>query len=120
MRNECMRILVLDDDRAITGVIEDVLRPVCALTIANSFDEAAAALCMNHYDLFLCDYMIDGLPSTLFLEAVALRHPSLRCVLMTGSPRHEWNGMLVRGVVVAALSKPFDLNQLRAVIRSNQ
>ena len=59
---------------------------------------------------------LGGGVSTLFLETVAVRHPAVRRVLMSGSPHREWHSILDRGVVVATLAKPFDLNQLWAVI----
>jgi two-component system, cell cycle response regulator CpdR len=117
---ERLHILVLDDDPVITELIADVLGAECSVTVANTIDEASAALELGDYDLLLCDLMIDSVVSTAFLETVAARRPALRRVLISGSPNHEWQGMLERGVVVAALSKPFESNELWAVIRSNE
>ncbi|MCU1278009.1 MAG: hypothetical protein JWM53_1555 [bacterium] len=120
MSGERLHILVLDDDPAIIELIEDVLGAECAITVANTIDEASAALEVGYYDILLCDLMTDGVVSTAFLDTVAARHPALRRVLMSGCPTHEWQGMLDRSVVVAALSKPFELTELWAVIRSNE
>src|ERR1700744_4339856 len=116
MSGERLHILVLDDDPTITDLVEDVLGADCSITIANTIDDARAALEAGQYEVLLCDYVLDGASSTAFLESVAVHHPALRRVLMTGTSNAEWRDMLDRGVVVSALSKPFDLNQLWAVI----
>lgn len=116
MSRKRLRILVLDDDRSITDLLADLLEPLFAITVANSFDEGQAALAKRRYDIFLCDYLVDGVASTAFLTSVAARHPGLRRVLMSGSPLRDWREMLARGVVVAALAKPFTLDELCAVI----
>ena len=115
-----LRVLILDDDPAITELLADLLASDCAVTIANQIDAAMAALDIDGTDLLLCDYRLDGAPSTGFLEAVALRYPTVRRVLMTGSPSREWQPILDRGLVVAALIKPFGLNQLWALLRPNE
>jgi CheY-like chemotaxis protein len=55
LRGERLHILVLDDDPAITEVIEDVLGAECSITVANTIDEASAALEVACYDVLLCD-----------------------------------------------------------------
>lgn len=114
-------IMVVDDDPSITQTIEDILGlrcAACSVAVANSIDEASAELASGSPDTLLCDYMIDGVASTAFLETTAERFPALRRILMTGSPRREWQDLLSRGVVGAVLTKPFELSQLWSAICS--
>jgi DNA-binding NtrC family response regulator len=123
MDGERLHIVVLDDDPDVTVLIEEGLGSICtgcAITVTNSIEDASAALEVGRNDVLLSDYRIGRGVSTEFLETMAVRHPELRRVLMSGSPSAEWQGMLDRGVVGAALAKPFDLNQLWAVLRSDE
>jgi DNA-binding NtrC family response regulator len=117
MEDERLRVLVVDDDWTITGMLEDILGRTCSVEVAHSVGEARRALQERAFDVLFCDWILDDVPSRGFLGRVAADHPSLRRVLMTGSPGHEWRDLLDGGVVCSALAKPFDLGALWAQLR---
>ncbi|WP_051184955.1 response regulator [Desulfatiglans anilini] len=59
-RLEGKKVLIVDDEPDVLDSLEDLL-PMCSITAASTFDEAAELLNTRHYDLAVLDIMgVDG------------------------------------------------------------
>ena len=73
------RILVIDDEIQVSGLMSDVLETQGAvIDRANSGFEAIRQIQNNTYDLFICDQHMPGLSGENVYWSVNLENPELR------------------------------------------
>lgn len=103
-----LRIIVLDDDVDVADGICDVLG-VNRHVARAVYDLPAAwgALGAAAVDVLVADYHIGVADSGVLLASVRLRLPRVGRVLISASPPGDWRHLVERGVVHAALKKPF-------------
>ena len=110
------KVLVVDDEPAITGLLELALeRAGYRVRIANSGHEALRAALADPPDVVLMDICMPDMSGEQVLREM-LRHPELSrvpVVLATGEIDPE---PAVRGF--SLLFKPFDLRQLYATVKA--
>ena len=116
MEPQTHRILVVDDEKGVRGLVAAVLtRAGFAVTQAGDAREAIAACDRESYDLLLSDIRMPGMNGHGLAQWVASRHPETRTALMTAydadclecpySPR------------CTILSKPFRAAELVSFVR---
>jgi len=114
-----LSILVVEDDRPINMLLSSLLKRE-GYRVDSAFDglEAMRMFKPAEHDIVLTDL---GLPLMNGWELTAALHeqvPDLPVVIITGFGNGDWNEAFLRKQgVVAVLSKPFDKEQLRAVLR---
>lgn len=112
------RVLVVDDDKVITSALRRVLANEHDVTVTNDPAEALALVRDGReFDAILCDLLMPGMTGVQLYRAIAEMAPlqAARTVLMTGgSVPREAVELIARGM--PTLPKPFDLEQLRAVL----
>jgi len=113
-----MRILVVDDEPAVRGVISSMLmRSGAEVVTASSRAEAIERLQADRFDWVVLDYSLpDGTGLDILKEASA-RQPGVRAVMVTGEAdvarlREE----ALRLGAEEVLRKPFCLHELLRVI----
>jgi DNA-binding NtrC family response regulator len=111
------RVLILDDDEDFARSLHEVLElHHHEVRVAHDLEAARSELDARPPDVFLVDLFIGTVRSDELLAAVHQTMPWVRCVLISGSDRSAWNHLLERGVVEAALTKPFDTDRLVALM----
>jgi hypothetical protein len=70
--------------------------------------------------VFVADFWIGTEQSTGLLTIVRLVFVETRCVLISGSPRHEWAPLVDRKLVEDVLTKPFDALDLVALVEGSR
>ena len=113
-------VLVLDDEQPVLDLVGEVLQnagfKVTALRDAAAGLEQART---RRFDLILCDWKMPGMSGRQFFEQLREATPAAaaRVVFMTGDVLGAATQDYLRECGKTCLSKPFTLQQLRAVIR---
>ena len=113
------RILLVEDDEAVRRFVRRVLdRAGYAVHVARSAEEGLGiAESEGAFDLLLTDVILPGRNGRELYEEMAARQPGLRALFMSGYSHDVLgDGGLPRGTQF--LSKPFELNELMAQVRS--
>ncbi len=108
------RILVVDDEPNIVGLLDDVVggRIPCQIIKADSMASARNVLKTQGVELMVADVNLpDGL-GTQLLEELKYYQPSARAVMITGKPSMNGAITAIRGGAVDFLAKPFNADQL--------
>ncbi|MBF4601622.1 response regulator transcription factor [Frigoribacterium sp. VKM Ac-1396] len=114
-----MRVLVVDDERALADlVVSGLARQAMAVDVAYRGDDADEMLAVNDYDVVVLDRDLPGLHGDVVARRVAERGDSTRILMLTAA------GDLpdrVAGLELGAddyLPKPFDYPELVARVRA--
>jgi PAS domain S-box-containing protein len=113
------RILVIDDEELVGRAIARGLREH-AVTIEQQPEAALTMLASkpDAYDLVLCDLMMPSMSGMDLYQQLQARQPSVaeKIVFITGDTFAEQSEQFLANVPNAALTKPFDFEQLRALV----
>ena len=118
MRQEQVRVLVVDDEPSICKALTIALQRAGYDTLsAQSGDSALALLASEHVDVMLIDLRIPDTRGDVVFELAAATHPHLRhqTVFMTGDIS-ERGVQLVTWCKCPLLRKPFELKEMVAAI----
>jgi PAS domain S-box-containing protein len=115
------RVLVIDDEPALTKILERLLARDCEVVVTNQGREAIALLVdpdQPAFDVILCDLMMPEPGGEAVYAQVTSKRPELaaRFVFMTGGAFTPQGRHFLDTVAAPVLEKPFDLGRLRAVV----
>lgn len=111
------RVLVVDDEPPIRELLREALTMWgYAADVAPDGTAALGRLEDGSYNLVVTDLAMPGASGWEVVEAVQARNLAAAVVVMTGSPTRG-DGDRARERGVALLEKPFQLHELRTVIR---
>jgi len=108
-------LLLVDDDRFMLGVLNDMLtgEPYRVLS-AQSGEEALALLATEPVDVILCDQAMPGMRGTDVLAEAARRYPKTVRLMLSGQPDlREIEAAIAAGVADEHYIKPVSAGQLR-------
>ena len=113
------RILVVDDEPDVAGVLIDLLK--AAHEQVETVSEGRAALeklGQAEYDLILCDVRMPGLDGPDLYKVLGKTHPQLlsRFVFLTGDTLNPESREFVQQTGAPCLGKPFDFDEVYRVI----
>jgi two-component system, cell cycle response regulator CpdR len=113
------RILLVDDDAEIRGIMADVLcrgghRVTCACDGKAGWD----ALCMDHFDVLITDHDMPKLSGLDLLRRLRSAHLNLPVVFISGSIPSEDPDLFRCLPPGVTLEKPFSLKALLRTIQS--
>ena len=114
-----IRILVVDDEPDVAGVLTDLLKSQSAqVEGASGGHEALERLERADYDILLCDVRMPGLDGPGLYQALSARHPQLlsRFVFLTGDTLNPESSEFVRRTGAPCINKPFDFDEVYRVI----
>ena len=113
-------ILIVDDDRAITLVLAQILS-ADGLDVETAGDGLAALdkLQARSYDVVVTDVRMPRLDGPGLYRVLAQRHPALtrRVIFITGDGLAVETRHFLDQVDAPTLHKPFDIAELRRVVR---
>jgi len=115
--NQGISILIVDDDKALLGVLRSVLESEGHhVEVVPSAFEALQRLERERYHLVLVDLKMRRMNGLELLEHERLRAGGARMVIMTAYPSVETAVQAMRQGAFDYLVKPFKLAELRAVV----
>lgn len=118
MLSEKPQILVADDEANLRRVLEAQLtREGYEVHLAEDGERALEILRENHVDLVISDLRMPKLGGMDLLRAVAAERPTLPVVLITAHGSVETAVEALRGGAFDYITKPFDQDELRGVVR---
>jgi DNA-binding response OmpR family regulator len=113
------RILVVDDDPSIRMLLTRVLeREQLEVQTAPDSSTALELCAAGTFDLFLIDYLLPGMDGLALARAIRGQHPELPIALITGSAHLVSAADLAAVSITRLFTKPFDLDELVAWIRT--
>jgi two-component system NtrC family sensor kinase len=114
------RILVVDDEADVAGVLVDLLQSDGhVVDTALNGAEALAKIQAGVYDVILTDTKMPVLDGVEFFEELERRHPQLRqrVAFVTGDVLNADKRAFLDRTGAPTLAKPFDLAEIRHVVR---
>jgi len=119
MAQEKTRILIVDDDRGITGSLSMVLQSEGYQTdVAHTIKEAKEKSNENDYDLAILDIKLPDGEGTSLLKALSNTSPKIMKIMLTGYPMLRNAVDSVNEGADAYLIKPVDVERLLETIKS--
>lgn len=112
------RVMIIDDEVALTSALRRQLRSHHDITVMNDGAKALAAVLRDDYDVILCDVMMPGTDGIVVLENLRKTRPDLvpRLVLMTAGVFTDPMRERVLALGGQLLDKPVPLETLLGVI----
>ena len=113
------RVLVIDDEQAVAGVISRILRNDNDVVLLDNASAALARLATGEaFDIILCDLMMPGMGGIELYQAMVEQHPARlgRLVFLSGGVFTERAAAFVREVENPTLMKPLSVTALREIV----
>ena len=121
-RDESAHILVIDDEEPVLTLITEILQlDGHRVTPAYNGAEAIALLNVGDYDLILSDVRMPAVGGPTFFEILQTTRPDLlpKVVFVTGDTMSASTQEFLQRAARPVLSKPFDPERLRTMVRDN-
>jgi DNA-binding response OmpR family regulator len=113
------RILIVDNDRDMCGIITDVLREMNHGTnIAYDGMTALEKIRKTRYDLVILDYKLPDISGLKVLDEARLLSPGLQVVMISAYGDRFVKSRAKELGAFAFLDKPFDVKRLARVVKS--
>lgn len=110
------RALIIDDEEATRGLLVDVVRLAgYEVDEAATGEEGLAKSKARAYELVLTDHLMPGMKGSTVVEALRAERPTIRVIVITGSPGAAELDP-IRRLDVTVLHKPVTVAELLAVI----
>jgi response regulator RpfG family c-di-GMP phosphodiesterase len=110
------RLLLVDDEAAVRGVLHDLLEQSYDCAEASSAEEALSLLRVSSYDLVISDITMAGMSGLEMIPHIKTISPDSVIVMVSGMQTIESAINALRLGAFDYLMKPFDLRQVEAVI----
>jgi len=116
---EQCRVLIVDDEPSIRFTLQEVLKKEQMLTIdqAANGEEAIKAIREQQYDLVLMDVKMPKMDGMTALREMKRLQPSLPVVMMTAFGTRQLALEALKNGATDYFSKPFEIDELRVVVR---
>jgi len=114
------RLLIVDDEAAVRGVLHDLLSASYDCAEASSAEEALILLRDSQYDLVISDITMAGMSGLEMIPHITDTSPDTVIVMISGMQTIESAINALRLGAFDYLMKPFDLRQVEAAIERAQ
>lgn len=111
-------VLVVDDERAIRLAMSRALRDHCRVLVAENLDDALSQMRSEPIDVVLADYAMPGGTGEELLRAVSRDYPTVRRVLVSGTPPDHLDTLLEDGLVEIFIAKPWTVDEIVGVLKN--
>jgi putative two-component system response regulator len=111
------RILVIDDERVIRGLVVEILEAAGhTVTSAENAEQALELLDDMDFDLVVSDVIMPGLSGLELLELVRARRASLPVILVTGAGTYDTLSQALTRGAAGLVTKPFAHKDLQSAV----
>lgn len=110
------RILIIDDEPAIRGLLQKTLRGSFQCTALSSAEEALALLATENFELVLSDIKMGGMSGLEMIPKVLDLAPETVVVMITAEQTAESAIEALRVGAFDYITKPFDLQHVEAAV----
>jgi len=110
------RLLIVDDESAVRGVLHDLLDDLYDCAEASSAEEAIDKLLRTSYELVISDITMSGMSGLEMIPHIKHISPDTVIVMISGMQTMESAINAMRLGAYDYLMKPFDLRQVEAAI----
>jgi putative two-component system response regulator len=111
--SERQRILIVDDERQIRGVIAAIVEMEGYLfSLAEDAESALQILAQQHIDLLISDINMSGMSGVELLRIAVQRYPDLAIIMVTGVDDRETAIETLHMGAYGYVTKPFQSNEL--------
>ena len=118
MNTSRQKILVVDDNDTIRGVVSQMLcRLGFAVLSADSGEKGLALFLKNKFDLVMTDFNMPGMDGINLASCIKKKSPSTQVVLMTGADKEVILSKIKNTAVAKALFKPFTLAEVDVTVQ---
>jgi cyclic di-GMP phosphodiesterase len=111
------RLLIVDDEAAVRGVLHDLLDQSYDCAEASSAEEALSLLRLSPYELVISDITMTGMSGLQMIPYIKTIAPGSVIVMVSGVQTIESAINALRLGAFDYLMKPFDLRQVEAAIQ---
>ena len=114
-----MKILILDDNPAMTMVLSDHFADRGHSVIPAYDPNLGLLFCdRKYFDVVILDYVMPGLNGIEVLQLMRKKNKSTRAIIITGFPEllEEESDRLKELDVAAVITKPFDFSELDEMV----
>ena len=111
------RLLIVDDEAAVRGVLHDLLEQSYDCAEASSAEEALSLLRFSPYELVISDITMTGMSGLQMIPYIKTIAPGSVIVMVSGMQTIESAINALRLGAFDYLMKPFDLRQVEAAIQ---
>ena len=115
------RVLVIDDELPVASMLGRVLGDEYDVQLSTSGREALDLLvARNQFDVVLCDLLMPGMSGMDLYRQLQVQRPGMeeRLIFMTGGAFTPRASEFLATVPNARIEKPFDLHQMRRLVRT--
>jgi len=109
---ENARILLVDDDQIIRGLLMRMLRDKYICDQAAHVPSARQCLVANHYDALITDILMQGESGVELIRFARQQDPTMAVMVVSGVSRQESAREILDADVYGYIVKPFNQNQL--------
>jgi len=110
------RVLVVDDDRSIRGLLEQLLQRRYQVVAAEDGAQALAALDRDSCQLALVDIQMPGMSGLELLHKILERHPDTAVIMVSGLAEVDTAVATIKAGAYDYLIKPFSLKAVEACV----
>jgi PAS domain S-box-containing protein len=114
------RVLIIDDEVGVGNTLRLVLQGEHDIQLATGAEEALQLIAATDFDAIICDLMMPIMTGMDLHETVRRTYPGLeqRMVFMTGGTLVPQSADFLATLKYPLLEKPFDIGQLRGILRA--
>jgi DNA-binding NtrC family response regulator len=119
MTEKLLRLLVVDDDPGVVGIVERFASEIgFDVVYRSSGDSALASLSEIQPDVALIDLQMPGVGGIDVLRSIRAEDPRCQAILMTGNATLDTAIEAVKAGALDYLTKPFDSDRLKGLLVS--
>lgn len=111
------RVLIVDDNAAVRGILYDLLAETFECVTAGSAEEALQRMEFECYEAIITDIGLPGESGIELLKRVRIQNLDTSVIFISGEESEEQTERLMSLGAFAFIKKPFDLAEVEEVIR---
>jgi DNA-binding NtrC family response regulator len=111
------KLLIVDDEERVLRALNGIFKKDYDVYSCSDAASALKALSRHAIDVIISDHRMPGVSGTELLAKVRKKHPEVIRILLTGSfNREALSDAVAKGAIFGYVSKPWNLNSMKALV----